>query len=141
MPARQNAASSQIIAMKKDFITAPQSSRTGQIVPTVPANETCKIHFRDSTNLATTRVSSQLSRLSRLSRQKTIGKDLCSCPTSLSGGSFQRNNIIRSICGDAVKMVGKALQRGFPLIEIVVVVVSGLNTFQGMIEDALGNFR
>lgn len=127
--------------MKKDFIAAPQSSCTGQIVPAAPALGTCKNHLRDRANLATTRVSGRLSRLSRLSRQKTIGKDLRSYPTSLSGGNFQRNNIIRSIRSDAVKMVGKALQRGFPFIEIVVVVISGLDTFQGMVEDALGNFR
>lgn len=123
------------------ILSARICSKPGQIVPAVPALGTCKNHIRDSKILVTMRLSGRLSRLSRLSRQKNIGKDFCSYPTSLSGGNFHRNNIIRSPPGDAVKMVGKALQCGFPLIEIVVVVVSGLDTFQRMIEDALGNFR
>ena len=62
-------------------------------------------------------------------------------PPPLYGGNFHRNDVIRSALGDAIKMVGKALQCGFPLIEIVVVVVSSLDTFERMIEDTLGNFR
>ncbi len=115
--------------------------KPGQIVPAVPALGTCENHLRDSKNLAAMRVSSQLSRPSRLSRQKKIEKTYFSYLNPLSGGNFHRDNVIRSPCGDAVKMVGKALQCGFPLIEIVVVVVSGLNAFQGMIEDTFGNFR